>query len=271
MPHRVVVFDSGMGGLTVARALREAMPDAELIYAADSAAFPYGDWEEPELIERILRVVGRIIDDARPDAVVVACNTASTLALAALRKQFQLPFVGTVPAIKPAAEITETRMIGVLATPGTVKREYTQSLIHTFAFHCRVLVHGAPRLAEMAEAKLKGKPPNEKALAAEIAPVFRKRGGLRTDTVVLGCTHYPLLLDELEAAAPWPVTFIDPSAAIAARAVQVLNSSRAPGAGEGRIAANTALFSSRRGTGAAELKSYASFGFNAHHIVDMPV
>lgn len=270
MAYRVVVFDSGMGGLTVAQALREALPDADLIYAADSAAFPYGDWDEPQLIERILQVVGRIIEDVHPDAVVVACNTASTLALEALRKQFQLPFVGTVPAIKPAAEITETKMIGVLATPGTVKREYTQSLIHTFAFHCRVLVHGAPRLAEMAEAKLKGKPPSQKALAAEIAPVFRKRGGVRTDTVVLGCTHYPLLLEELEAAAPWPVTFIDPSAAIAARTVEVLKGERARNNGAERVTRNTALFSSRRGTGVAELRSYASFGFSEHQIVDMP-
>ena len=271
MAHRVVVFDSGMGGLTVAQALREAMPDADLIYAADSAAFPYGDWDEPQLIERILHVAGRVIEDVRPDAVVVACNTASTLALAALRKQFQLPFVGTVPAIKPAAEITKTKMIGVLATPGTVKREYTQSLIHTFAFHCRVMIHGAPRLAEMAEAKLKGKPPSLKALAEEIAPVFRKRGGVRTDTVVLGCTHYPLLLEELEAAAPWPVTFIDPSQAIAARTVQVLKDEKSSHSGNARISANTALFSSRRGTGAAELKSYASFGFGAHQIVDLPI
>lgn len=271
MSHRVVIFDSGMGGLTVAQALRAAMPDANLIYAADSAAFPYGDWDEPQLVARILEVAGKVIEETRPDAVVVACNTASTLALDQLRKHFQVPFVGTVPAIKPAAEVTETKMIGVLATPGTVKREYTQSLIHTFAFHCRVLVHGAPRLAEMAEAKLRGRPPSQKALAAEIAPVFRKRGGVRTDTVVLGCTHYPLLLEELEAAAPWPVTFIDPSAAIAARAVQVLKGERAPGAGNGCIAANTALFSSRRGTGAAELSSYASFGFSAHRVVDMPV
>ncbi len=271
MGARIVVFDSGMGGLTVAGALRAQLPDAGLIYAADSAAFPYGDWDEPQLVERIVNVAGRIIDETRPDAVVVACNTASTLALAALRERFDVPFVGTVPAIKPAAAATTSKIIGVLATPGTVKREYTQSLIHTFAFHCRVLVHGAPRLAELAEAKLKGGAPDEEQLLAEIAPVFRKRGGRRTDTVVLGCTHYPLLLDELEEVAPWPVTFIDPAPAIAARTADVLSKARPVSNAVCTVAANTALFTSRRGTGATELASYGAFGFDRHQVVDLPL
>ncbi len=268
---RVVIFDSGMGGLTVARAMRESLPAADLIYAADTAGFPYGSWDEAALVKRIIQVAGRIIEDVRPDAFVVACNTASTLALAELRKQFDMAFVGTVPAIKPAAQATHSNVIGVLATPGTVKREYTQALIHTFAYHCRVLLHGAPRLAEMAEAKLKGKLLDTDALIAEIAPVFRRRGDARTDTVVLGCTHYPLLLSELEQLAPWPVNFIDPSAAIAARTTHVLAELAHRRNGHDGIAADTAVFTSRRGTGAAELESYRTFGFHQYKVVEVPI
>ena len=153
---RVLIFDSGMGGLTVAKAVRELLPLAHLTYAADTAAFPYGAWEEVRLIERILTVMGRLIEAAAPDLVVVACNTASTLALTQLREVHRIPFVGTVPAIKPAAEQTRSGIVGVLATPGTVRREYTQALIHTYAYHCKVFLHGAAKLAEMAEEKLKG-------------------------------------------------------------------------------------------------------------------
>jgi glutamate racemase len=156
---RILIFDSGLGGLTVARAVRVLLPDAHYLYGADIAAFPYGAWDEPLLVERIVAVMARLIAEARPDVVVVACNTASTLALVRLRAAFPLPFVGTVPAIKPAAEQTTSRIIGVLATPGTVNREYTQTLIHTFAFHCTVVLHGAPRLAGLAEAKLRVPPP----------------------------------------------------------------------------------------------------------------
>ena len=159
MMPRILVFDSGMGGLTVASAIRAELPQAELVYAADSAAFPYGAWREEPLVERIAAVVARLIDEIAPDAVVIACNTASTLALAELRSRHTLPFIGTVPAIKPAAAQTKSRIIGVLATRGTVTREYTQALIHTYAYHCRVILHGAPHLAEMAEARLAGAPP----------------------------------------------------------------------------------------------------------------
>ena len=216
-PARVLLFDSGMGGLTVARAVAAHLPEAELIYAADNAAFPYGAWKEEPLVARILAVIGRLIDRVSPDLVVVACNTASTLALARLREAYAVPFVGTVPAIKPAAAQTRTGVIGVLATPGTVAREYTHALIHTFAYHCKVILHGAPSLAEMAERKLAGGALDPRALAAEVAPVFREEEGRKTDVVVLGCTHYPLILPEIVKVAPWPVTWIDPAPAIARR------------------------------------------------------
>lgn len=269
-PPRILLFDSGLGGLTVARAVRAVLPDAHYVYGADVAAFPYGAWDEPMLIERIVAVMDRLIAASRPDVVVVACNTASTLALARLRAEFPLPFVGTVPAIKPAAEQTTSRIIGVLATPGTVNREYTQSLIHTFASHCRVVLHGAPRLAGLAEARLRGAALDLAVVREEIGPVFRCRDGQRTDTVVLGCTHYPLLLAELEAAAPWPVSFIDPAPAIARRVASVIGTMSEPGPDGGDPAPDGSVFlTSERGLAPANLAIYAAEGFARPVVVEM--
>jgi glutamate racemase len=270
-PPRILLFDSGSGGLTVARAVRAALPQADLVYAADNAAFPYGNWSEARLVRRIVAVMGRLIAEARPDCVVVACNTASTLALAALREEFRQPFVGTVPAIKPAAQLTRSGVIGVLATPATVSREYTRALIHTYAYHCKVVLHGAPLLAEIAEAKLRGEAVDAGAIAAEIAPVFRRRAGNRTDVVVLGCTHYPLLIAEITAAAPWPVTFIDPAAAIARRVVSLMGQrAEAVGRPDG-VAADTALFTAKRGTAPDQLAGYRAMGFAHARVIGVPI
>jgi glutamate racemase len=267
---RILLFDSGMGGLTVAQAVREAQPLAQLIYAADSAAFPYGAWEELRLIERVLAVVGKLIEAAGPDLVVIACNTASTLALTQLRELYSVPFVGTVPAIKPAAAQTRSGIIGVLATPGTAAREYTQALIHTYAYHCKVFLHGAQRLAEIAEAKLKGGAVDLANLRDEIQPVFRTREGKRTDTVVLGCTHYPLLLDDIRKAAPWAVDYIDPAPAIARRVVDVLKAQTLADQKSGPKS-GTALFTSGKGSFAEGLRAYERMGFPEHMVVDVPV
>ena len=267
----ILLFDSGMGGLTVARAVRDSLPSAHLVYAADNAAFPYGAWQEAELVQRIVTVLGRLIVRVRPDIAVIACNTASTLALQALREAYSLPFVGTVPAIKPAAAQTKTNVIGVLATPGTVSREYTQSLIHTYAFHCKVILHGAKRLAEMAEHKLKGYPVDMEELRAEVAPVFRTRVGKRTDVVVLGCTHYPLLVKEIAEVAPWPVTYLDPAPAIARRVSDVLKTLALGPGGGGRPADGTVILTSARGSGAESLGAYASMGFPSHELLEVPV
>ena len=267
---RVLIFDSGMGGLTVAKAVRELLPLAHLTYAADTAAFPYGAWEEVRLIERILTVMGRLVETAAPDLVVVACNTASTLALTQLREVHRIPFVGTVPAIKPAAEQTKSGIVGVLATPGTVRREYTQALIHTYAHHCKVFLHGAAKLAEMAEGKLKGMAVDSEELRDEIMPVFRTRGGKRTDTIVLGCTHYPLLIDEIRAAAPWPVAYIDPAPAIARRVGEVLKTQELWERKSGRQS-GTVLLTSERGTAGKSLEAYGAMGFTVHEIVDVAI
>jgi glutamate racemase len=266
--RRVLLFDSGMGGLTVARAVREQLPEADLIYAADNAAFPYGAWKETALVQRIVDVMGRLIAQVEPDIVIVACNTASTLAMAALRSTFKVPFVGTVPAIKPAAERSKANVIGVLATPGTVSREYTHTLIHTYAFHCHVILHGAKRLAEMAEEKLQGKPVNAAELRQEIAPVFQIYEGRKTDVVVLGCTHYPLLLEEMQEVAPWPVSYLDPAPAIARRARDVLVGIESNTRNSSPVAGNTVLLTA---PSPQSLAGYAAVGF-PHHIVNkLPV
>ncbi|MBK8772049.1 MAG: glutamate racemase [Rhizobiales bacterium] len=267
---RILLFDSGMGGLTVARAVARQMPDAHLVYAADNAAFPYGAWKEKELARRIVMVIGKLIDEVHPDVVVIACNTASTIALADLRAAYKVPFVGTVPAIKPAAAQTKSGVIGVLATPGTVSREYTHSLIHTFAFHCKVILHGAPRLAEIAERKLKGHGIDLEELKAEIAPVFRKRDGKQTDVVVLGCTHYPLLTEDMEKVAPWPVTYIDPAPAIARRTADIVEETPLKGDDAHAPAHGTVILTSARGSASETLTAYASMGFPKHMVIDLP-
>lgn len=267
---RILIFDSGMGGLTVARAVRAQLPEAHLVYAADNAAFPYGAWKEEALVARIVQVIGALIERVEPHIAVIACNTASTLALAALRETYKLPFVGTVPAIKPAAAQTKSGIIGVLATPGTASREYTHALIHTYAFHCKVFLHGATHLAEIAERKLRGESVDPAALAHEIAPVFRKREGKRTDVVVLGCTHYPLLVEEIAKVAPWEVTYIDPAPAIARRAADVLDETPRPEARASVAEPGTVLLTSRRGVAEA-LAAYAAMGFPAHEVLEMPV
>ena len=201
----ILVFDSGLGGLTVFREVVAARPDARFVYAADDAFFPYGRQDEAKLVARVLDVMEQLIAAHRPDLVVIACNTASTLVLPQLRERFKVPFVGTVPAIKPACSTSNSKLVSVLGTEATVKREYTRTLIREHGNDCAVTLVGSPRLAELAEAELKGETVTDADIAAEIAPCFVEADGARTDTVVLACTHYPLLLDRLERLAPWPV------------------------------------------------------------------
>lgn len=266
---RILLFDSGMGGLTVARAVAAQLPAAQLVYAADNAAFPYGAWKEDALTRRIVTVVGALVARCNPHVVIIACNTASTIALAQLREAYKIPFVGTVPAIKPAAAQTKSGIVGVLATPGTVAREYTQSLIRTYANRCEVVLHGAKRLAEMAENRLKGQGIDLAVLREEIAPVFRENHGKRTDVVVLGCTHYPLLLEDISAVAPWPVSYIDPAPAIARRAADILDETPLHEAGD--IPGHGAVLLTSAEGATTSLAAYAAMGFPKHDYLEMPV
>ena len=227
-PVKILIFDSGVGGLTVYREVAAARPDGAYVYVADDAGFPYGNQPESLLIARIIEIIGKAIADHAPDLVVVACNTASTLALADLRARFAVPFVGTVPAIKPACAQSATKRIAVLGTLATVSREYTRALIREFAAGCDVALIGSSHLASIAEAELARMPVADDAIKAEIAGCFVDADARRTDTVVLACTHYPLLIDRFKANAPWPVDWVDPAPAIARRVADLLRG-RPPG------------------------------------------
>jgi len=224
MPQpRVLIFDSGLGGLTVLAEVMRQRPDVQCLYAADDAGFPYGRLSGPTLIARVGAVIGELVADHAPDAIVIACNTASTLVLPHLRAAYpHIPVIGTVPAVKPAATQSRSKLISVLATPGTVARDYTHDLVRTYAAHCDVTLVGSTKLAGLAEAFMKGESVSDAAITAEIAPSFVERDGQRTDCIVLACTHYPLLLAQFERLAPWPVAWIDPAEAIARRLDHVL-------------------------------------------------
>lgn len=229
--QKILVFDSGLGGLTVYRAIRALRPDADYLYLGDDALFPYGALAPDVLIERVNMVIGDAMRGFPADCIVIACNTASTLVLPHLRARYTIPIVGTVPAIKPAAAMTRTGLISVLATPGTVSRDYTQELIRDFAGGVDVTLVGSRTLAGLAERALRGEAIADEAIRAEIAPCFVEQNRQRTDVVVLACTHYPLLIERFTALAPWPVEWIDPAPAIARRVVQVIGEGRAEGEG----------------------------------------
>lgn len=243
MERPIIAFDSGVGGLTVLREARVLMPDRRFVYIADDAGFPYGDWEEEGLRQRILALFEGFIETYDPELVIIPCNTASTLVLDDLRKAFPaVPFVGTVPAIKPAAERTSSGLISVLATPGTVKRAYTRDLIQSFAAKCHVRLVGSQNLARMAELHMRGELVDDEAVRAEIAPCFYSNDGRRTDIVVLACTHYPFLVNVFRRLAPWPVDWLDPAEAIARRALSLLKPRE--GGGEPEHGDDIAVFTS---------------------------
>ncbi len=212
-----MIFDSGVGGLTIYQEIRRLLPAAEYIYASDNEAFPYGTKEELEVVARVNKVLHRLMSKYLPDLLVVACNTASTVALPKIRDSIAIPVVGVVPAIKPAAALSRTKVIGLLATPGTVQRAYTQNLIDEFARDCTVVRVGSSELVGIAEDKLRGRSPNVERVRAIIAPLFGPGPAAKLDAVVLGCTHFPLLKDELMAAAPREVIWMDSGRAIAKR------------------------------------------------------
>jgi len=218
-PPRVLVFDSGVGGLSVLDEIRRKIAGCELVYAFDNEAFPYGTKAEEALVIRVDAVLKALINRVAPDIIVVACNTASTLVLPRIRSHFLKPVVGVVPAIKPAARYSSTRHIGLLGTPGTVQRLYTQQLIDEFAADCTVVRVGSSELVEIAEAKLRGRAPDPERLRAILAPFF---AGDSVDTVVLACTHFPLLRAEFEAVAPRLMHWMDSGEAIARRVESLL-------------------------------------------------
>jgi glutamate racemase len=248
----VLVLDSGVGGLGVVAELRALRPGLPIVYLADTAGFPYGDRPADDLARHLVSLLGRAIALVSPSLVVVACNTASVAALATLRARFDVPFVGCVPAVKWAAALSRTRCFGLLATPATVSRPYVADLVARFASDCVVLSHGACSLAALAEARFHGAAPAAARVAAELDGLLGQAGAARIDTVVLGCTHYRLLLPELARAAPRGITWLDPAPAVARQAAFVLDTMASRGAS--RAAADVLAAAgegSRRAFGAA--------------------
>jgi glutamate racemase len=218
----LLVFDSGVGGLSVLGPIRAVLPRTPVVYVADSAGYPYGTKSAAEIEARVPALLGRLAERFDPPLIVIACNTASTIALDAVRAALDVPIVGTVPAIKPAAERSVSRVIGVLGTEATVRQPYVDRLSARFASDCLVLRHGSAELVDLAEAKLRGEPVEPAAYRAGLSGLLDQAGGEKMDTVVLACTHFPLVVEELAAAAPRPLLFVDGKEGIARRTAWLL-------------------------------------------------
>lgn len=219
---RVLVFDSGVGGLSVLDAIAKSNYALELDYAADNAWLPYGLKSDAELGARVPALLSSLVKQWAPDLVVVACNTASTIALEPVRAALVVPVVGVVPPIKPAAAASKTGVIALLATPATVRRTYTNDLIAQFAADKRVVRFGSAALVEAAEQKLRGAKPDQGAIREAIEGMFGAPGGGEIDVVALACTHFPLLAEELAATAPRQCLWLDSGDAIARRVGHLL-------------------------------------------------
>lgn len=218
-------MDSGVGGLSIAEHIRKTCPDSPLLYLADNGAFPYGDKDEGWLVERVVKLAQTLVAQYPVQLLVLGCNTASTVVLPALREVLSIPVVGVVPAIKPAAALSQSGHIGLLATPGTVSRSYTNQLISDHAPHCEVTRVGSTEVVRLAEEKLAGKRVDLSRLQQAVAPLFESES---LDTVVLGCTHFPLLLNELIKIQPRPIRWVDSGAAIARRVAMLLSQELLP-------------------------------------------
>lgn len=215
-----LIMDSGVGGLSVVQEIQHRIPHCHICYLADNAAFPYGTQDETVLVERLMQLLPGLERQYNPDIIVIACNTASTIVLQPLREQTQTPIIGVVPAIKPAASLSQTKQLALLATPGTVARHYTQQLIESFASNCQVIKLGSNELVHQAENKLRGLPIDQASVAKILAPLTQPN--CQIDTLILGCTHFPFLRQEIKRHIPDFITVIDSGEAIARRALQLL-------------------------------------------------
>ena len=225
----MLIFDSGVGGLSVLKPIRDLLPAAPIVYVADSAFFPYGTRSAADIEARVPALLERLAKRFDPELIVIACNTASTIALDPVRAALHVPIVGTVPAIKPAALLSKNRAIGVLGTDATIRQPYVDRLADEFAADCTIVRHGSAELVELAEAKLRGEATDPDAYRRILAAMLAKPGGEAIDTIVLACTHFPLVEDELAAAAPRPLRFVDGKEGIARRAAWLLRDRTWPG------------------------------------------
>ncbi|SMF21152.1 glutamate racemase [Pseudobacteriovorax antillogorgiicola] len=229
--RQVLVIDSGVGGLTVAKEIMALIPNASIAYFADHGYFPYGDKDEAWLVNRLVDLLRKGITRFNPDVLVIACNTASTTVLPHLRQRFSRPIVGVVPAIKPASQHSQKKQIGLLATTGTVSRSYTDRLIADFASDCQVIAVGSQELVHMAESKIQGQAVDHEKLREICRDFLNDHGEPRVDVVVLGCTHFPVLRIDFEQAVSDEIRWIDSGEAIAQRVKSLMPNELAAASG----------------------------------------
>ncbi|GBQ92088.1 glutamate racemase [Asaia krungthepensis] len=266
-PGRVLAFDSGIGGLGVVQALRTTLPPGTRIdYLADNALFPYGEQEDPVLVARILSLMEDRIARVRPDVVLIACNTASTIALDALRARFAVPFVGCVPPVRWAARVSQTRVFGLLSTRGTARRPYLRSLRDTYAADCEMIVHGARALADLAEKAYLGEAVDDRLVAEELRHLFEAPNGERIDTIGLGCTHYTFLNEAFLRLCPPDIHWLDPAIPVAQQVGRILDQ-RSPSA-SGTDLPETLCLTGPTPTQEALEKAVARLGYNKITIVE---
>jgi len=237
--HRILLLDSGVGGLSILEEVAKRLPQVHIHYIADQKFFPYGEKTEDWLKERVLFLVESHLQAYDVELVVIACNTASTATLDTLRAHINIPVVGVVPAIKTAAWHSKNKRIGVLATPGTVSREYLTNLIKTYAHECQVKSVGSTELVRMAELSLQGTLPNPEQLKKIIQPFIDEE----CDQVVLGCTHFPLVKQALISIAP-DIDWVDSGEAIARRVHSLLGDTLSATEQNSKIAPERVFFSS---------------------------
>lgn len=211
------VFDSGVGGLSVLRQIRTALPAEDLLYVADSGHAPYGHRPTHYIEERSL-LIARFLVAQGAKALVVACNTATAAAIHVLRQHFDLPVVGIEPAVKPAVAATKSGVIGVLATDGTLKSPRFAGLVERFGTGARVLVQPCPGLVERVEAGDVSGADTRALLTGYLQPLLDDG----VDTLVLGCTHYPFLREMIVELAGPSVTVVEPGAAVSRQLVRRL-------------------------------------------------
>ncbi|WP_062270244.1 glutamate racemase [Endozoicomonas arenosclerae] len=216
----IVIFDSGVGGLSIYQEIRQKLPFLSVVYCSDNEGFPYGPKPESDVVDRTTYCLTRLVAQYQPALAIIACNTASTISLPKARQLLDIPIVGVVPAIKPASQTSKKRCIGLLATPGTVERDYTDQLIQDFAGDCEVIRVGSSELVHLAEQHLRGEAINPDELKKIVEPLFN--GNNWPDCIVLGCTHFPLVQELLDSVVPAPVTWIDSGEAIARRVADLM-------------------------------------------------
>ncbi|MEG9531170.1 glutamate racemase [Mannheimia indoligenes] len=263
MKPTILLYDSGMGGLTIYDEIRKVLPHAHYLYCFDNAFFPYSEKSETILIERAVKIVQKIAEKQPLDMVVVACNTASTAVLPALREHFQFPIVGTVPAIKPAAAISESKTIGLLATKGTVSRSYVDELIAKYAQDCIVEKIGTTDLVEIVEEKQRtGRV--DMARLQKVVEDWQDHSTL--DTVILGCTHFPLIKNELQQVLPKVKYFVDPGIGIAKRVLSLLEEVKF---NQNNELVNEAFCTSETSSFEIKRQIMQDWGFNQLSVIDV--